>query len=431
MKKKYIGLLLTCLAFLLFPQFLSSQDLKESLKDTIRNNAVKVFLDWEHCDMNYIRQEIPYINYVRDTREAEVYILVTQQNAGSGGEQLTFTFQGQKKYLGMNDTLTFTSSPDQTSTIIREKSTNMLKMGLMRFVARTPLFNVIDISENIGLEEEEVIDRWNNWVFEISTEPQFEVEEAQKQLELRNSLNITKITPDIKLETEIDQFYNREKFIENVNTDSAKSSTYVTSSTSMDNLFVKSLGEHWSAGLKWRLGSSTRENYGFLTEILPSLEYDIYPYSEATHRQLRILYSAGYQYNNYLDSTIYNKSRESLYLQMLNVAFQIQKKWGSINLLLVGSNYFHDFSKNRIELNASINIRIFKGLSLQLEGGIAHLNDQLNLKKGDISEAERLLQLRELATRYRMEGGIEISYTFGSIYNNIVNPRFNSSNFHY
>ncbi len=67
---------------------------------------------------------------------------------------------------------------------------------------------------------------------------------------------------------------------------------------------------------------------------------------------------------------------------MLNVAFQVQKKWGSINLLLIGSNYFHDFSKNRIELNASVNIRIFKGLSLQLNGGVAHLNDQLNLKTG-------------------------------------------------
>jgi hypothetical protein len=108
----------------------------------------------------------------------------------------------------------------------------------------------------------------------------------------------------------------------------------------------------------------------------------------------------------------------------------VQKKWGSINLALVGSNYFHDFSKNRIELLSSIRIRIFKGLSFQIDGGVAHLSDQLNLKKGSISEAERLLQLRELATKYRIEGGIEITYTFGSIYNNVVNPRFNSSDFH-
>ncbi len=403
----------------------------KQVNDTLRKGAVKIFLDCHECDLNYIRKEIPYINYVRDTREAEVYILVTEQNAGSGGNQFTFTFHGAGKFIGMNDTLTFTSSPDQTDPIIREKTTNMLKMGLMRYVARTPLFNEIEITHNAGLEAEEVIDRWNNWVFELSTEPQYESEEAQKRLELRNSLNISKITPAIKLEVEIDQFYNREKFIEFANTDSATSTTYVTSAIVNDNLFVKSLGEHWSAGVKWRLGTSTVENYRFQTNILPSVEYDIFPYSQSTHRQLRILYSAGYQFNNYIDSTIYNKSRENLYLQMLNVAFQIQKKWGSINLLLVGSNYFHDFGKNRIQLYSSVNIRIFKGLSLSIDGGIAHINDQMNLKKGDISEAERLLQLRELATKYRVEGGIEITYTFGSIYNNVVNPRFNSGEFHF
>jgi len=229
----------------------------------------------------------------------------------------------------------------------------------------------------------------------------------------------------------MDHFYNREKFVEDAGTGEERINTYKTSTLSIENLFVKSLSEHWSAGLRWDLGSSTRENFDFTTNILPSVEYDIYPYSEATHRQLRILYGAGLQANNYIDSTVYNKVRENLFLQRLNVAFEIRKKWGSISLLLIGSNYFHDFSRNRIELGSSINIRIVKGLSLGINGGIAHINDQLNLKKGDITEAERLLQLRELATKYRIEGGVELTYTFGSIYNNIVNPRFNSNNFHY
>ena len=430
MKKNQIFIQIFLLFLIILPGSVFGQTTPVTA-DTTRRGAVKIFLDCNECDMNYIRQEIPYINYVRDVREAQVYILETNQNTGSGGNQYTFTFQGQGAFKGMNDTLVFTSSPDQTNTIIREKRTNMLKMGLMRYVARTPLFNEIEITHNTELEQEEVIDRWNNWVFELSTEPQYEAEEANKQLDLRNSINISKITPDIKLEIEMDQFYNREKYIENVNTDSATSETYIRSSKSLSNLYVKSLGDHWSAGFKWDLGSSTRENYSFRTDILPSVEYDIFPYSEATHRQLRILYSAGYQYNNYINTTIFNKDNEGLWLQMLNIAFQVQKKWGSVNLALIGSNYFHDFSKNRLELFSSVNIRIFKGLSLRINGGVAHINDQMNLKKGDISEAERLLQLREIATKYRIEGGIEITYTFGSIYNNVVNPRFSSGNFHY
>jgi hypothetical protein len=413
------------------PELMFGQDIKVPA-DTARKNAVKVFIDCHSCDMNYTRQQIPYVNYVRDVREAQVYILVTNQGAGSGGEQYTITFQGQENFKGMNDTLIYTSNPDETSPIIREKKTNLLKMGLMRYVAKTPVFNEIEIRHNADLEQEEVIDRWNYWVFELATEPQYESEEANKRLELRNSINISKVTPEIKLQIEMDQFYNREKFIENVNTDSASSSTYTTHQKSLNSLFVKSLGEHWSAGIKWNIGSSTRENYSFKTDFLPSIEYDLFPYSEATHRQLRFLYSIGYQYNNYKDSTIYNKIKENLYKQEFNIAFQVQKKWGSINLALLGSNYFHDFSKNRLELLSSINVRILKGLSLRIEGGVAHINDQLNLKNEEVSEADRLLKLRELATKYRVEGGIELTYTFGSIYNNVVNPRFgNGDEFHY
>jgi hypothetical protein len=326
----------------------------------------------------------------------------------------------------MSDTLVYTSNPDETSTQRREKRTNMLEMGLMRYVAKTPLFNEIEIAHNADLEEEEVIDRWNNWVFEISLEPVFLGEESNKEINLRSSLNVKKITEKFKLEVEIDNFYNRETFTEYANTDSAESDTYVRRSRSMDNLFVKSLGDHWSAGLRWDIGSSSRENYNFTTEFLPSVEYDIFPYSESTHRQLRILYGAGIQYNNYIDTSIYFKSAELLGKHSLGIAFQVQKKWGFINLSLQGSNFLHDFRKNRVELFSEISLRIFKGLSLQIDAGVAHINDQLNLRMGNVTEEERLLKLTELATKYQFEGGIELTYTFGSIYNNIVNPRFGS-----
>jgi len=419
MKQKILTTLLCLYQMVFISQSIIAQE-KETTSEAIRKEAVKIFLDCQSCDMNYTRQQIPYVNFVRDVKEAQVFILITQQNAGSGGTQFTFTFQGLGIYNGMNDTLVYTSNPDETSTIIREKKNNMLQMGLMKYVARTPVFSEIEISYNAELEQEQVVDKWNNWVFSLGTEPQFQAEESDRQLQLRNSFNITKVTPDIKLEFELDQSYSRRRVIEDDDFDT----TYVTNEFRGDNLLVKSLGEHWSAGIKWNIGTSTRENYGFRTDVLPSVEYDLFPYSEATHRQLRFLYSVGMQYSNYNDSTIYNKLKENLFKQEFNIAFQIQKKWGSVNLSLLASNYLNDFSKNRIELSTSLNLRIFKGLALQISGGVAHINDQVNLKKGDISEADRLLELRELSTQYRIEGGIGLTYTFGSIYNNVVNPRF-------
>jgi hypothetical protein len=359
------------------------------------------------------------VNFVRDVKEAQVYILITQQNAGSGGSQFTFNFQGLDKFAGKNDTLVYTSNPDETSTIVRERKTNLIKMGLMRYVARTPVFSEIEIRNNSSLKQEEVVDNWNNWVFELQTSPRFTAEESYKRFFIANSVNISRVTEDFKLEVEFDMSNNKQKFIED-----DVETIYIRKERSLDNLFVKSLGDHWSAGLKWDMGSSTNENYDFNTEFLPSVEYDIYPYSEATHRQLRFLYSAGYQYSNYIDTTVYNMTEENLFKQELSMAYQVQKKWGSVNISLIGSNYFHDFSKNKVELFGNLRLRILKGLSVSLNGSIAYINDQLNLRKGDLSEAERLLRLKEQATSFFVSGGVSFTYTFGSIYNNVVNPRF-------
>jgi hypothetical protein len=387
--------------------------------DTIRRNAIKVFLDCWNCDMNYIKEQVPYINYVRDVKEAEVYILVTNQTSGSGGNQATYSFQGLDKFKGMNDTLVFMSSPDDTRSVIREKSTNVLKIGLMRYVARTPLINEIIITHTKNLKNEEVTDKWNNWVIELRTNPNFNSEETYKNLWLHNSVDISRVTQEMKIEIEASQSYNQQRFIED-----ESDTTYIRSSKSVRSLFVWSLDDHWSAGSRFEIESSTWENYDLNTEILPALEYNLFPYSDATHRQLRFQYSAGVQFSNYHDTTLFNKMNETLFREGIRVAYQIQEKWGNINMSLYGSHYFHDFSKNRVGLNGFVRVRVFKGLSASVNGGVAYINDRLNLAKGELSEAERLLRLKQQESSYELWSGLSLSYTFGSIYNNVVNPRF-------
>jgi len=387
--------------------------------DTSRNNAVRIFLDCRNCDMNYTRQEIPYVNYVRDFREAQVYVNVTTQAAGNGGNLYTYTFTGQRDFTGMNDTLTLSTSPDMTGPVVREKRTNILKMGLMRYIARTPLVNEIRISHNPALEAEPVADNWNNWVFEISSSPRLEAEETAKRFQIWNSINVSKITPDIKFEVDLDQSTNKRRFI-----DEETDTTYLKSSNSLDIIMVKSLGNHWSAGLMWDNGTSTESNFNFYTELMPAIEYDLYPYSAATHKQLRILYGIGYSYNNYIDSTIYDRMTDNFFKHELRVAYQVQEKWGSINISLTESNILNDITRHAVYLYGYLRLRIIKGLSLSLNGGISYNNFQPNLRKGEVSEADRLLQLKQLASSYWINAGGSISYTFGSIYNNVVNPRF-------
>jgi hypothetical protein len=384
-----------------------------------REDGLRIFIDCARCDMNYIREEIPYVNYVRDVKEAQLYVLETRETTGSGGSKYTYSFVGQQDFTGMNDTLTYASRPDDSRDYQRIWRTQMLKMGLMPYVAKTPLYSEVLINPTERVEQQVVEDNWDNWVFELQAEPDFEGEESRKELSLRSSASATKITHDWKLELDFDHRFTRTKY--------TYEDTLYTNDLSyqgLDLLAVKSLGEHWSAGLRANQISSTYNNYRLALEILPSVEYNLFRYEESTRHQLRFLYGIGSSYRLYSDTTIYEQIKELLWKQQLEIAYQVQEKWGSINVSLRGSNFFHDFTKNRVELNGFINIRILKGLSLRVRGGVARINDQLSLVKGEASEAEILLQLQELETSYNVNGGVGLTYTFGSIYNNIVNPRF-------
>ena len=53
--------------------------------DQLKEKAPKVYIDCLECDLDYIRTEITFVNYVRDRKEADVHILITTQDTGSGG----------------------------------------------------------------------------------------------------------------------------------------------------------------------------------------------------------------------------------------------------------------------------------------------------------------------------------------------------------
>ncbi len=413
MKKFFLPILFLLSTFLVKAQ-------EKSQSDSLREDAVKLFIDCDHCDMNHIRREIPYVNYVRDVKEAQLYLRETRQMTGSGGREYSYFFTGQKEFESLTDTLVYVSRPDDTFNNIRNGRTNMIKMGLMRYVARTPIFKEVEITHNGDNAEEIVVsDNWNHWVFELETRPRFESEESLKEFSFDNSIMANKITPEWKMEFRLNHELNRTKYIYDDEWNK-KDRTEIE----FENLLVKSLGEHWSVGNRLNLLTSTFSNMKFNATVLPSVEYNLFPYSESTHHQLRFLYGIGVSINQYNDTTIYNKIDENLGQHELQIAYQIQEKWGSINVSLEGSNYLTDFSKNRIELNGMVSVRIIKGLSVRVWGGAARIRDQLSLVRSEVSEADLLLQLQELATDYSVDGGLGITYTFGSIFNNVVNPRF-------
>ena len=391
-------------------------------EDTLRKNALKIFLDCPMCDVDYIRQNVQFINYVRDRKEAQVHVMVTSQRTGSGGRAYTFHFFGQKEFKGMNDTLVYASSTDDTGDIIRKGQVETLKIGLMRYVARTPLAKNIQIQFNKPAQEKVVEDKWKSWVFDLRMSGFLNGQKSRNSQYLYGTVSARKVTPEWKYRFSANYNVSKDKIT--TGSDVIHSSL---KSKSIYSLVVKSISDHWSIGGRSSVSSSSFSNYRFNFRVYPGIEYDIFPYSESTRKQLRILYTVGYSYNNYVDTTIYNKTKEDLFGHSLDIALELTQKWGSVETSLNWSNYFYDWSKNNLSVDGYLNIRLFKGFSVNLGGSVSMIHDQINLVKGGASTEEILLYRKELETSYRFYANFGITYTFGSIYNNVVNPRFGSS----
>jgi hypothetical protein len=398
-----------------FTAFVFSQE-TPAIIDTLRKDALNVFMDAS----DYVKKEIPYVNYVRDIKDAGVYIISTSQNTGSGGMEYTYFLVGQHDFAGMRDTVSFVTTPDETVEGRRQKEVTTLKMALMRYVAKTPLSKYMKINFSEPLSETVSTDKWNNWVFRGQFMTYFYNEKSYKYYYISGNLATSHITEKwkINLNVRYSQYHN--KYI--LKDTTLKS---INDTKSINALIVKSISDHWSYGGSAYISSSTYSNTKISYAVMPGIEYDLFPYSESTKRQLRLLYSIGYNHVNYMDSTIYDKMEDDLYLHSISASYKVVQKWGSIDVNLTYRNYLHDWSKNNLSFNGEMSLRVAKGLQVSFYGGASLIHDQLGLiKEAYLTNEAIILQRKELETQYQYYSQIGLTYTFGSIYNNVVNPRF-------
>ena len=153
------------------------------------------------------------------------------------------------------------------------------------------------------------------------------------------------------------------------------------------------------------------------------MEYNLFPYKESTRRQLRMQYGVGYAHYEYEDETIYLKTQETVPIHYAAIALSARQPWGSLSGNLSHNALLNrpEFRSTRVYGNANV---IVKGLSLFFGGEYDWIHDQLYLRRGTASTASVLLRQQRLRTSYSYYGNFGLSYTFGSIFNNVVFPRF-------
>lgn len=414
-----LKLSLVAAGLVLLPLFLPGSQQAEVSAEGLRETAAKVFLDCHQCDMDYIRSEITFVNFVRERKAADVYIMITIQLTGSGGREYTLDFMGRNGYYDIHNTLKYASHREDTNDEQRRGLARVIKVGLVPYAARTAMGDFLDVNFEKKVLPRVTTDNWDSWVFSVGVSGSMSGEASRDFASLSGYLSANRVTPECKLRLGLSANLNSSRF--RIEDETLRSSA---DSQSFSGLYVVSLSGRLSAGSWLAVSSSSYHNIALAVNPAPAVEYNFFPYSVSTRKQLRLLYRVGFHFNKYQEETIYDKTKENVLGQTLSMTLEIKEPWGHISSSLSGSNLLTDFSKNRLEFWGGVSLHVFKGLAVNLSGQYSRIHDQISLPKSEASLDEILLQRKMLATNYNYGLSVGISYTFGSVFSGVVNPRF-------
>lgn len=387
----------------------------------VSQSRIALFMDCGHCDDAHIRREITFVDYVREREVADVHMLVTVEGTGSGGRAYTFHAIGLGSFEGQRHELTYTSPPTATEDDERSGVVRTLKVALVPFLMQTSAADRLSVE--IETSEQDEIDNaedpWNGWTVELYGDGFGDMESSQYSFHLRYGVYVDRVTEDWKIRMRPYFNYNVDQFEqddEKIRSESRRDG--------FDSYVIRSIDDHWSVGLFADVFSSTFDNVDLRIRGSAGIEYSLFPYQEASRRQLTLTYGAGLGHATYRDTTIFGQIAEFLPHHVVEAEYELIQPWGSLDFGIEGSQYLHDLDKYRIEFDGGVSIRLLQGLSLRFWSELDLVHDQLNLPTGDASLEELLLRRRQLATSFELSGSVGFRYRFGSIYNNVVNTRF-------
>lgn len=387
-------------------------------------DQINVFLDCPGCDLNYVKNEIKFVNYANDPLRAQVHILVSSQSTGGSGAVHQLEFLGKEGFDDDKFTLKFQAEPTMTDLEKQQGLVRTLKLGLVPFVAQTALASNFDLAVKNQAKPKETIPvgkgkkLMDSWLFEAYSNLNWDKESLRSTFDLRYGLYAEHLTPEWRIRIE-PNFYFQERV---VRTDEEEIRSY-RRQNGYNGKVVKSLGEHWSLGVFNNIYSNTYNNVKLGMWLAPAIEYSILPYSEVVTREFTVAYHVGRLYNRYFEETIFLKMEDKVFSHVMDVNLRLRRDWGDVTMFMQGSCFLNDWSRNHLSINGRVGVRVFKGMTFNMGGTFRIVNDQITLPRGNTTLEDILLGQKQLATAYNSNVNFGVRYTFGALYNNIVNTR--------
>lgn len=391
-----------------------------------QSTLLRLFLDCNECDTEYLRQTVLFVDYVRDRAVADVHLLVTTQGTGGGGMEWTLKFIGIGRFAGQDRTLVFTTPQDATDDDRRKEFARVFRLGAVGYAADTlaaPKLDVTYTAPAAGAGAAPTPDPWNYWVFSINGGGNANGEKTSQSRSFRVSFSASRVTAEWKINIQGGRSDSRSNFeVEDAETIVSRQHSW-----NVNALVVKSLGPKWSFGAEAEASHSSFSNTDRLFGLAPGIEYDFFPYAESSRRSLTILYKIGARRFDYRELTVFDQVGETVPLHSLNVSLGLRQPWGSIGASASAVQHLNHTDRYRMSVFGSTDVRLFRGFSFNLFGEYSKINDLIGLPKGEASTEEILLRIRQFDTSYSYFFHFGISYSFGSIFNSVVNPRYGGS----
>lgn len=386
---------------------------------------LNLFTDCE-CNQTLLKQRIDYVNHTIDPVGAQINLFIVTNYLSNGGRVYNLSFQGQESLAGNNLSFDVATTPVMTSLERDELLVRRIELGLAGLLAGTEYADLIEVKASVPATQDttEVAtqmeeDNWNNWIFEIWSNFSTDIESQRGNSSLRLGFEADRTTPEWRIRFRPNFFYRTQTATQSDGT----TLTSVRRDAWLDASVVKSIGDHWSVGVFNSMTSSTFRNIDYGLWLAPAIEYNIFNYDQVPFKEFTIAYRMGWTRNIYTEETVFFRTEESLVRQVLDVDLRIRQRWGQVFAGISAGNFLQDFSKNRLELSGRANIRLIKGLAFNLGGSYEIINDQISLPRGEASVEDVLLGQAQLATNFSADIRFGLSYTFGSLFNNVINTR--------
>jgi hypothetical protein len=427
--KRHASILGSALLTLLLATPARAQDAPQATGETIN-----LFFDCSVgfiCDLDFLRRQIPFVNWVRDRADADLHVLVTSQGTGGGGRFYTLNFLGLRGLAGQDQIVAYTTAGDATQDEQRSGAADRLALGLVRYVQGSAVADRLRVTYEADTSEDDADaqdatgrdDPWDYWVFRLNASGNANGQSTSTFSNWSGRVSANRTTEAWKIDLGGNFFRNAQEF--NFTSEGVSQTVReVREDWGMSSSLVRSIGERWAIGVSVDANSSTLFNQDVNLQVKPGVEFNFFPYSESSRRSLTLLYLVGPSHFDYAEPTIFGRTTQTLLQESLTTQLSLVQPWGRWSTSVTGAHYLHDLERYSVTVFGNANVRLFRGFSVFVTANYQWVRDQLYLSAAGATSEQVLLRQRQLETSYRYFYNFGIEYRFGSIFNNVVNPRF-------